>query len=84
MVQNPAPDIFKKFALSLKAVQRIIDKMVQNIDDSFQFSMQFDELTLPGDEASILEYTLSIKTDISLSCNQQNPKHIQFVYTTLF
>ncbi|XP_053891583.1 protein ZBED8-like [Malaclemys terrapin pileata] len=70
MLHKPASDITKKITLSNNTVQRRIDEMAQDVEDllreylkTAQFSIQFDESTLPGNEDLLLAYMRFIKEE---------------------
>lgn len=63
VLHKPVSDIIKKISLSNITVQRRIDEMAQDVEDSLcgylktsRFSIQLDESTLPGNEALLLAY----------------------------
>ena len=67
-MHNPAFE--KGIPLSNKTVQRRIDEMAQWVENSLpeylktsEFSLQFDESTLPGNEALLLAYIRFVKED---------------------
>lgn len=70
MLHKPAADIIRKIPLSNSSVQRRIDEMAENIEESLcnhlktcQFSIQLDESTLPTNEALLLSYVRFIKNE---------------------
>lgn len=70
MLHKPAADIVRKIPLSNSSVQRRIDEMAENIEESLcnhlktcQFSIQLDESTLPTNEALLLSYVRFIKNE---------------------
>ncbi|KFD58936.1 hypothetical protein M513_00099 [Trichuris suis] len=70
VLHKPATDIIKKIPLSNDTVQRRIDEMGKDIEDSLcsllkttQFSLQLDESILPGNEALLLAYVRFIKDE---------------------
>ncbi|KAL4132712.1 hypothetical protein QTP88_009821 [Uroleucon formosanum] len=70
VLHKPAADIIRKIPLSNSSVQRRIDEMAENIEESlcnhlrtYQFSIQLDESTLPTNEALLLSYVRFIKNE---------------------
>ncbi|KFM62868.1 SCAN domain-containing protein 3, partial [Stegodyphus mimosarum] len=70
VLHKPATDIIRKIPLSNNSVQRRIDEMAENIEESLcnylqtcQFSIQLDESTLPTNEALLLSYVRFIKDE---------------------
>lgn len=70
VLHKPAADIIRKIPLSNNSVQRRIDEMAENIEESLcnhlktsQFSIQLDESTLPTNEALLLSYVRFIKDE---------------------
>ncbi|KAF0713483.1 SCAN domain-containing protein 3-like, partial [Aphis craccivora] len=70
VLHKPAADIVRKIPLSNSSVQRRIDEMAENIEESLcnhlktcQFSIQLDESTLPTNEALLLSYVRFIKNE---------------------
>ncbi|KRX13164.1 Zinc finger MYM-type protein 6 [Trichinella nelsoni] len=70
VLHKPATDIIKKIPLSNTTVQRRIDEMPTDVEDTLysylrtvQFLLQQDESTLPGDEALLLAYVRFIKEE---------------------
>lgn len=70
VLHKPAADIIRKIPLSNSSVQRRIDEMAENIEESLcnhlktsQFSIQLDESTLPNNEALLLSYVRFIKDE---------------------
>jgi len=70
VLHKPASDIIKKISLSNNTVQRRIDEMAQDVEDSLcgylktsRFSIQLDESTLPGNEALLLAYVRFTKEE---------------------
>ncbi|KFM72594.1 SCAN domain-containing protein 3, partial [Stegodyphus mimosarum] len=70
VLHKPATDIIRKIPLSNNSVQRRIDEMAENIEESLcnylqtsQFSIQLDECTLPTNEALLLLYVRFIKDE---------------------
>uniref|UniRef100_A0A5S6R034 DUF4371 domain-containing protein n=1 Tax=Trichuris muris TaxID=70415 RepID=A0A5S6R034_TRIMR len=66
----PAADVIKKVSLSNDAVQRRIDDMAADVEQTLceflkttQFSLQLDESILPGNEALLLTYVRFIKAE---------------------
>ncbi|XP_043262496.1 SCAN domain-containing protein 3-like [Colletes gigas] len=70
VLHKPASDIIKKISLSNNTVQRRIDEMAQDVEDSLcgylktsRFSIQLDESTLLGNEALCLAYVRFTKEE---------------------
>ncbi|XP_039309107.1 protein ZBED8-like [Solenopsis invicta] len=70
VLHKPATDIIRKIPLSNSSVQRRIDEMAENIEESLcdylktnQFSIQLDESTLPTNEALLLAYVRFIQDE---------------------
>lgn len=70
VLHKPAVDIIRKIPLSNSSVQRRIDEMAENIEESLcsylktsKFSIQLDESTLPTNEALLLSYVRFIKDE---------------------
>ncbi|KAL1234515.1 Zinc finger MYM-type protein [Trichinella spiralis] len=70
VLHKPETDIIKKIPLSNTTVQRRIDEMATDVEDTLynylrtvQFSLQQDESTLPGNEALLLAYVRFIKEE---------------------
>lgn len=70
VLHKPAADVIRKIPLSNSSVQRRIDEMAENIEESLcnhlktsQFSIQLDESTLPTNEALLLSYVRFIKDE---------------------
>lgn len=70
VLHKPAADIIRKIPLSNNSVQRRIDEMAENIEESLceylktcKFSIQLDESTLPTNEALLLSYVRFIKDE---------------------
>lgn len=70
VLHKPAADIIRKIPLSNSSVQRRIDEMAENIEESLcnylktsKFSIQLDESTLPTNEALLLAYVRFIKNE---------------------
>ena len=70
VLHKPASDIIKKISLSNNTVQRRIDEMAQDVEDSLcgylktsRFSIQLDESTLTGNEALLLAYVRFTKEE---------------------
>uniref|UniRef100_A0A5S6Q2I0 DUF4371 domain-containing protein n=1 Tax=Trichuris muris TaxID=70415 RepID=A0A5S6Q2I0_TRIMR len=66
----PAADVIKKVSLSNDTVQRRIDDMAADVEQTLceflkttQFSLQLDESILPGNEALLLAYVRFIKAE---------------------
>uniref|UniRef100_A0A5S6Q6I3 DUF4371 domain-containing protein n=1 Tax=Trichuris muris TaxID=70415 RepID=A0A5S6Q6I3_TRIMR len=68
VVHSPVVDIAKKIPLSNDTVQRRIDVMAKEMEDTLcslfrEFSLVLDESTLPGNEAILLAYVRFIKDE---------------------
>ncbi|GBP36287.1 SCAN domain-containing protein 3 [Eumeta japonica] len=70
VLHKPAADIIRKIPLSDSSVQRRIDEMAENIEESLcnhlktsKLSIQLDESTLPTNEALLLSYVRFIKDE---------------------
>ena len=68
-VLHKSPEqVIKSIPLSDNSVQRRVDKMAENVEETpskmlmtTEFSLQLDESTLPGNESLLLEYVCFIK-----------------------
>lgn len=70
VLHKPASDIIRRIPLSNNTVQRRIDEMAQDVENSLceysktsEFSIQLDESTLPGNEALLLAYVRFVKEE---------------------
>ncbi|KFD48236.1 hypothetical protein M514_15905, partial [Trichuris suis] len=70
VLHTPAADVIKKVSLSNDTVQRRIDDMAADVEQTLceflkttQFSLQLDESILPGNEALLLAYVRFIKAE---------------------
>uniref|UniRef100_A0A5S6QFW0 DUF4371 domain-containing protein n=1 Tax=Trichuris muris TaxID=70415 RepID=A0A5S6QFW0_TRIMR len=70
VLHQPPQNIIKKIPLSNDTVQRRIDEMAVDVEDTLcnflrttQFSLQLDESVLPGNEALLLAYVRFIKEE---------------------
>ena len=69
-VLHKSPEqVVKSISLSDNSVQRRIDKMAENVEETLsnmlmttEFSLQYDESTLPGNESLLLAYVHFIKS----------------------
>ncbi|CAG9786987.1 unnamed protein product [Diatraea saccharalis] len=78
VLHKPAADIIRKIHLSNSSVQRRIDEMAKNIEESLcnylqtcQFSIQLEESILPTNEALLLSYVRSLNKIRSNSLNDR-------------
>lgn len=95
VLHKPAEDIIRKMSLSNSSVQRRIDEMAKNIEESLckhlqtcQFSIQLDESVLPTNEALLLSYVRFIKDEkicqeLLFATNLETDKKGETIYNTL-
>lgn len=80
LLHKSPEQIITAIPLSDNSVQRRVDEMAENIEDTLcnmlrttEFGLQLDESTLPGNESLLLAYVRFVKVEsLVMSCYLQN------------